>query len=186
MNTSSIVLLAVIVVVILITMAALRWQRTKHLQARFGPEYDRTVDEIGDKNKAERDLAERVAYVSMLKIRPLTAEEVNRYALEWQKIQTEFVDEPLAALQKADHLLQEVMKEKGYPVEDFEERANLISVDYPDLVTDYRGMHSIAVKEAKDVTTEDMRQAMIHGRSLFQSLIRRESNEEDVNQKEKM
>jgi hypothetical protein len=163
-----------------------RAQRTKRLQERFGPEYDKAVNEIGDKSRAERELQERIAHVQILNIRPLKAEDVNHYALEWQDIQRDFVDEPLTALQKADRLIREVMKAKGYPVEDFEERAALISVDYPELVTDYRGMHSIAIKEAKDVNTEDMRQAMVHGRALFESLIKQQPNEEDVSQKEKI
>jgi hypothetical protein len=187
-DNTSIVVVALIVVVLVIVagLAIARAQRTKHLQERFGPEYQRTVNEMGDKRQAERELQERISYLNILRIRPLTAEEVNRYALEWQKTQAEFVDEPLPSLQKADHLIQEVMKLKGYPVEDFEQRAALISVDYPDLVTDYRGMHGIAVKEAKDnVSTEDIRQAMVHGRALFESLIKQEPKAENVNQNQK-
>jgi hypothetical protein len=156
-------------------MALMRVQRTKRLKERFGPEYERAVHEIGDKHQAENELDSRLAHVNTLKIRPLTAEEVNRYALEWQKTQTEFVDEPLTALQKADQLIRDVMKTRGYPVEDFEQRAADISVDYPELVTDYRGLHLIAVKEQGDeVGTEEMRQAMVHGRALFENLIQQE------------
>jgi hypothetical protein len=143
---------------------------------------------MGDKRQAESELDARLAHVNTLKIRPLTAEEVNRYALEWQGTQTEFVDEPLTALQKADRLIREVMKDKGYPVEDFEQRAADISVDYPELVTDYRGLHLIAVKEAEDeVGTEEMRQAMVHGRALFENLIKQEpTTEEALAEKEKI
>jgi hypothetical protein len=169
-------------------MALMRVQRTKRLKERFGPEYERTINEMGDKRQAESELEARLAHVNTLNIRPLTTEEVNRYALEWQGTQTEFVDEPLTSLQKADRLIREVMKAKGYPVEDFEQRAADISVDYPELVTDYRGLHLIAVKEEEDeVSTEEMRQAMVHGRALFENLIRQEpTTEEAIAEKEKI
>lgn len=188
-NTTQLVLVAVIFLIIggVVAMAVMRAQRTSRLKERFGPEYERAINEMGDKRQAENELDARLAHVNTLKIRPLTAEEVNRYALEWQKTQTEFVDEPLTALQKADRLIREVMKAKGYPVEDFEQRAADISVDYPELVTDYRGLHMIAVKEAEDkVSTEEMRQAMVHGRALFENLVSTEAEEEEINQKEKI
>lgn len=188
-NTTTIILVAIafLVIGVLLAMAITRFQRTRRLKERFGPEYERLMNEAGDKRKAESELEARLAHVEALKIRPLTADEVNRYALEWQATQTEFVDEPLASIQKADRLIREVMKAKGYPVEDFEQRAADISVDYPELVTDYRGLHLIAVKEADDeVSTEEMRQAMVHGRALFENLVSRETSEAATNQKEKI
>lgn len=189
-NTTQLVLVAVIFLILggIVGMALMRVQRTKRLKERFGPEYERAVNEIGDKRQAENELDSRLAHVNTLDIRPLTAEEVNRYALEWQKTQTEFVDEPLTALQKADRLIQDVMKARGYPVEDFDQRAADISVDYPELVTDYRGLHLIAVKEKdEEVSTEEMRQAMVHGRALFENLIKQEPTiEEATAQKEKI
>jgi len=188
-NTTQLILVAVIFLILggVIAMVLMRVQRTKRLRERFGPEYERTINEIGDKRQAESELEARLAHVNTLNIRPLTAEEVNRFALEWQKTQTEFVDEPLTALQKADRLIREVMKTRGYPVEDFEQRAADISVDYPELVTDYRGLHLIAVKEKDDkVSTEEMRQAMVHGRALFENLIRQEANAETIAEKEKI
>lgn len=189
MNTTLVIVGVVILLIIvgLVSMAMSRTRRTKRLQERFGPEYDSALNQLGDKRQAEKELEERIAHVHALNIRPLTADEVNRYSLEWQDVQREFVDEPLMALQKADRLIREVMKAKGYPVEDFEQRVADISVDYPEMVTDYRGMHSIAIKEKKEkVTTEEMRQAMVHGRALFESLIKQEPSEEDVQQKEKI
>jgi hypothetical protein len=177
-----------LVVVALIGMAMSRQRRTKRLQEKFGPEYERTLKKMGDRREAESDLEERVAHVNTLDIRPLTAEEVNRYALQWQDVQREFVDEPLLSLQKGDHLIREVMKARGYPVEDFEQRVAAISVNYPELVSDYRGMHRIAIKECSDnASTEDIRQAMIHGRALFENLISRDSKSttEEVNQEVK-
>jgi hypothetical protein len=188
-NPTTIIILAVILLIVggLVGMALSRAQRTRRLKERFGTEYERMVNERGDKRQAEDELDARLAHVNTLKIRSLTAEEVNRFALEWQKTQTEFVDEPLTALQKADRLIREVMKTRGYPVEDFEQRAADISVDYPELVTDYRGLHLIAVKEKEDeVSTEEMRQAMVHARALFENLITQEPEEETVPQKEKI
>ena len=192
MDTSNITLIVVVAVLLLVvvgvvSMVTARRRRTKRLEERFGPEYDRAITEIGDQNQAEKELEERIAHVKALNIRPLSAEEANSYALEWQDTQRLFVDEPLKALQKADRLIREVMKARGYPVEDFEQRVADISVNYPELVTDYRGLHRIAIKEVKDkVSTEDMRQAMVHGRALFEDLMKQEPKEEEINQKEKI
>jgi hypothetical protein len=188
-NTTTLILVAVGFLVIggLLAMAVTRFQRSRRLRERFGPEYERVINEAGDKRKAESELEARLAHVEALDIRPLTAEEINRFSLDWQSTQAEFVDEPLDAVRKADQLIREVMKNRGYPVEDFEQRAADISVDYPDLVTDYRGLHMIAIKEADDeVSTEEMRQAMVHGRALFEELVRKETPETATTQKEKL
>jgi hypothetical protein len=188
-NTTMIIIVAVIFLVIggLLGMALMRLQRTKRLKGQFGPEYERTINEIGDKRQAEDELEARLAHVKNLKIRPLTAEETDRFTREWQATQTEFVDEPLSAVQKANRLMREVMSLRGYPVEDFEQRAADISVDYPELVTDYRELHAIATKDDDDnVSTEQMRQAMVHGRGLFENLVQPEARVEDIDEKEKM
>jgi hypothetical protein len=188
-NTTTLILVAIAFLVIggLLAMAVMRFQRSRRLRERFGPEYERVVHEAGDKRKAESELEARLAHVEALDIRPLTADEINRFSLDWQSTQAEFVDEPLDAVRKADKLIREVMKNRGYPVEDFEQRAADISVDYPDLVTDYRGLHMIAIKEADDeVSTEEMRQAMVHGRALFEELVRKETPETATTQKEKL
>lgn len=188
-NTTTLVLVAVVFLIVggLLMMAVNRFQRTRRLRDRFGPEYERIVNESGDRRKAESELESRLAHVEALNIRPLSAEEVNRFSLEWQATQAEFVDEPLTSLQKADRLIREVMKVRGYPVEDFEQRAADISVDYPELVADYRGLHMIAIKDDDDkVSTEEMRQAMVHGRALFENLVQKETPEISANQKEKI
>ena len=187
-NTTTLIIVAVLALVVggLLGMAVMRAQRTKRLKDRFGPEYEHTMERAGDKRHAERELEERIEHVHQLNIRPLSEEEVNRYSLEWQETQREFVDEPLAALQKADRLIREVMKARGYPVEDFEQRVADISVDYPELVSDYRGMHRIAIKEKRNVDTEEMRQAMVHGRALFENLITQKTRDDQVNQKERI
>lgn len=183
-NPTTLIIAAVIVLIVggLLGMAIVRFQRSRRLKNRFGPEYDETLDRVGDKRQAEDELEGRLAHVQNLDIRPLSAEEVNRFALEWQTIQTEFVDEPLAAVQKANRLIKDVMRTRGYPVDDFEQRAADISVDYPDLVTNYRELHAIAAKGEK-IDTEEMRQAMVHGRNLFEQLIQSETREE-IDEKE--
>jgi hypothetical protein len=171
---TTIVIVAIIFLIVggLLGMALLRMQRSKRLRDRFGPEYDRTLKQIGDRRQAEEELEGRLAHVEHLDIRPLSAEEVNRFALEWQAIQTDFVDSPLASIQKANRLIHDVMQTRGYPVEDFEQRAADISVDHPGLVTHYRALHTIARKgEQEEISTEEMRQAVVHGRELFERLI---------------
>jgi hypothetical protein len=184
-NPTTLIIAAVILLVLggLLGVAISRFQRTRRLRERFGPEYDEAVNRVGDKRQAEDELEGRLAHVQNLDIRALSAEEVNRFALEWQAIQAEFVDEPLSAVQKANQLIKEVMRTRGYPVDDFEQRAADVSVDYPDLVTNYRQLHAIAAKGEK-VDTEEMRQAMVHGRNLFENLIQPETRTEDINQKE--
>ena len=188
-NTLTIVIAVVVLLFIggLLGMTFARRQRTKRLQEQFGPEYDRTVQEVGDQRRAEDELEARLDHVKALEIHPLSAEETDRFTREWQFAQAEFVDEPLAALQKANQLIKEVMGIKGYPVDDFEQRAADISVDYPNLVIDYRELRAIATKrDDEDVTTEEMRQAMVHARALFENLVHPEAQIEDTDQKEKM
>jgi hypothetical protein len=133
------------------------------------------VEELGDKHQAERDLEARIDHVKQLDIRPLTEKEMDRFSNEWRVTQAEFVDEPVTAMQKADRLIGEVMKARGYPVDDFEQRVSDISVGYPDMVTDYRGLHSLAVKgKSQKVSTEELRKAMVHGRALFENLVRKD------------
>ncbi|HJR78755.1 MAG TPA: hypothetical protein VJ821_01710 [Anaerolineales bacterium] len=191
MDTTTItIIIAVIALLILVGLLSVvnnRRQRTKRLQEQFGLEYDRTLNEVGDRRQAESELEARMDHVKALEIRPLSSEEAQGFADEWQLAQAKFVDEPLAAVQKANRLIKEVMNAKGYPVEDFEQRAADISVDYPNLVIDYRELREIATKGTdEEVTTEEMRQAMVHARALFNELVQPEVQAEDTNQKEKM
>lgn len=176
-NTMVLVLAIVagLIVVGLIGTLLSRYQRSKRLQEKFGPEYERTLNEVGDKRQAERELETRLDHVKKLDIRTLAADEVDRFTSEWRTTQAEFVDEPLAAVRKADQLLSNVMKAKGYPVEDFEQGVADISVDFPDLVVDYRGLHLIATRgDKEEVNTEEMRKAMVHARALFENLVKDE------------
>ncbi len=184
-NTTVIILAVIVAFVIggMLGMLMNRRQRTKRLQDKFGPEYERAVNEMGDARQAENDLQARLDHVRTLDIRPLSADEIHRFTNDWQITQAEFVDEPLAAMQKSDRLIREVMKAKGYPVEDFEQRVADISVDYPALVADYRGLHLMALKGAdEEVSTEEMRQAMIHGRALFENLVNKDADMEDMHE----
>lgn len=188
-NTTTIIIVAVLFLVIggLLATAVMRLQRTRRLKERFGPEYERTMEKIGDKRQAEDELEGRLAHVQGLNIRALTADEINRFALEWQATQAEFVDQPLGAVQKADRLIREVMSTRGYPMENFEQRAADISVDYPELVTNYHELNTIAKKgESEKISTEEMRQAMVAGRELFERLVQPEMDVEAVNQKERI
>jgi len=191
MNTSTILLIVIPVAIALVIVGLLgvvisRRQRTKKLQEKFGPEYDHIINERGDQRQAEHELAARLDHVKKLEIRPLSAEETGRFTSEWQATQAEFVDEPLTALQKADQLIREVMEAKGYPVADFEQQVGDISVDFPELVMDYRGLHLIAVKDPEEkVSTEEMRQAMVHGRALFENLMKNHEALTDVKEEVK-
>jgi hypothetical protein len=188
-NTTVVAIIAAVVLLVIggfLGVVFARRQRTKRLQKQFGPEYERILNEVGDQNEAEEELEARIDHVKSLDIRPLSEEETERFTHEWRSTQAKFVDHPVAAIQEANQLIKEVMSAKGYPVEDFEQRSADISVDYPDLVTNYRGMREITTRsEQEDVSTEEIRQAMLHSRALFEELVGAEVNE-FKNQKEKI
>jgi hypothetical protein len=177
-----IVIAAVAVIVLLaIVWSALRAKRTRALQDTFGREYDRTVEQTGDRRAAERDLRDRQKQHDELDIRPLSPESRERYLRRWQSTQTRFVDDPRGAVAEADTLVQEVMQERGYPTKDFERRVADISVDHPDLVEKYRTAHGIAqASEDGEASTEDMRHSVRHYRALFAELLETDDDVEDV------
>lgn len=183
-NTTAI-LVIVLIAVVIAAAGILYWQfnRTKRLRERFGPEYDRTVQETGTKYKAEAKLQHLEERVERLHIRQLEPAERTNFEKSWRQIQGRFVDNPNGAVTDADHMLGEVMSVEGYPVLDFEQRAADISVDHPRVVENYREGHRIAVlQEQGRASTEDLRKAMIHYRTLFDDLIgladRRELSQE--------
>jgi hypothetical protein len=175
MDTSTATVLAVVIAVIIIAVVlflAMRKQRTARLRSRFGPEYERTIDDVGDRRRAEHELRERQKRVSRFEIRPLSVSERDHFISAWHVIQAEFVDQPRQALAKADDLLTDVMRARGYPMEDFEQRSADLSVDHPSVVQHYRAGREIAVLQHRgEASTEDMRQAMIHFRALFDELV---------------
>ena len=177
-----IVIAAVAAVLVLgVLWAASRTRRTRSLQDRFGREYDRAVDHAGDRREAERELREREKRHEELDLRPLAPEARDRYVEEWQATQGRFVDDPTGAVKDADTLVQRVMKDRGYPVDDFEQRAADISVEHPELVEKYRTAHGIAqASERGEASTEDLRHSVRHYRALFVELLEVQEDREEV------
>ncbi len=170
-------LIAVAVAVVLLIAVAValyvrkRKQTTAGLRDRFGPEYDRAVKQHGSERKAEAKLADRETRVEKLNIRDLDFAERDRYLAQWQTVQSRFVDYPKGAVTEADELVCSLMQTRGYPVADFDQRAADISVDHPRVVENYRSAHAVAVHLGTgEASTEDLRTAMIHYRSLFDEL----------------
>lgn len=155
-------------------------RRTDNLHSRFGPEYERAVSEHRDQKEAERDLEHRAERVEQLHIRALAPEERDQFVSRWQSVQAQFVDDPEGATSEADHLLGQVMQTRGYPVGDFEQRAADVSVNHPHVVEHYRAGHALALRSARgDADTEDLRQAFVHFRALFEDLLEVESEAHD-------
>ena len=164
--------LVVAIVVLGVVWSALRTRRTQSLQDRFGPEYDRTIEKAGGRREAERELAEREKRHDELELKPLPQEARERYAQQWQQTQGRFVDDPTGAVSQADELVQQVMRDRGYPVDDFEQRAADISVEHPELVERYRTANGIArASERGEASTEDLRHSVRHYRALFVELL---------------
>jgi hypothetical protein len=159
------------------------WQQYQRKQLRegFGPEYDRTVEDAPSRREAEAELAERKKRRDELDIRPLAPAACERYRREWETVQARFVDDPDGSIAEADHLIQQVMRERGYPVDDFDQRAADISVDYPEVVDEYRQGHSIAESAAGGrASTEDLRQALVHYRALFERMLETADDREEA------
>ncbi len=172
MNTTTIILLLAALVLVAGALMIYQRQRSQKLRKRFGPEYDHTVQETGNRRQAEQELAARQKRVEAFNIRPLSPEERNHFADTWQSIQARFVDEPPTAVQDADRLVEELMETRGYPAGDFEQRAADISVDHPATVAHYRTAREISLKNHDhDVDTEELRQAFVHDRALFEELL---------------
>jgi hypothetical protein len=163
---------ATIVVIGLLAYIAMSMRRTQMLRARFGPEYDHLARTLGDRTRVEKELDQRQRRVSRLHIRPLEENQLGRYRDSWRSVQTQFVDDPKRAVAEADRLVQDVMNARGYPVGEFEQNAADISVDHPNVVMHYRAAHDVAGRSAAgQASTEDLRQALIHYRALFDDLL---------------
>jgi hypothetical protein len=176
------VIIAVVVIAAaaLAAWAAMRKRRTGILRQQFGPEYDRTVDETGDLREAESELERRRRRRADLDIQPIAPDARRRYADEWRAVQARFVDDPAAAVGEADTLVTNVMRDRGYPMDEFEQRAADVSVDHPQVVGDYRSAHDISTRvENGQAETEDLRQAMVHYRALFDTLLEADAGEGD-------
>ena len=168
--------LAVAVILVIAGLAWLYLRKRRNtsavLRKKFGPEYDRAVKVHGSERKAEGKLEDREKRVEKLNLRDLDPIEHQRFSKRWESVQSRFIDSPKGAVTEADDLVSSLMKTRGYPVSEFDQRAADISVDHPRVVENYRSAHEIALRVGKDAaTTEDLRTAMIHYRSLFEELV---------------
>ena len=167
----------VVGVVVLGFIALAAWffyqrKQSHRLQQRFGPEYKRTIDELGSRARAESELKEREKRVERLHVVPLPPPEAARFSQAWKAVQSRFVDNPKNAVVEADKLVRELMQKRGYPVGDFERRAADISVDHPNVVQNYRAAQAIALQaERGGADTEELRKAVVHYRALFAELL---------------
>ena len=170
---AAIIAFVVIVVVGIVVLLVVRKRRTERLRSKFGSaEYARAVKEGGTRRQAEAGLEQRTERVESFHVRPLAPADRTRFVDSWRKIQARFVDGPAGAVAEADQLLGDVMATRGYPVSAFEQRAADISVDHPLVLENYRTAHEIALRQIKgQASTEDLRQAMIHYRTLFEELV---------------
>lgn len=184
-----IVIAAVVAAVVaIVAIVVMQQRRRTELRESFGSEYARAVAREGDVRKGESDLMARRERRAELDIRPLSPQSRTTYARSWEQTQARFVDNPATALAQADALIIAVMEERGYPMDDFERRAEDISVDHPDVVQHYRAAHDISVRvdedpnastssTVSDVSTEDLRQGLVHYRALFQELLEPDEDE---------
>ena len=175
-NPQAVIIGAVLLVVVLVAIFAITRQRRKaqsrHLQERFGPEYGRVVSSVGDRGKAEAELAAREKRVDRLQLVTLPAAEAAQYGRQWETLQSQFVDNPVGVVGEADRLVRELMLKRGYPMGDFESRAADISVHHPAVVENYRAAQVIAVRSRQgQASTEDLRKAVVHYRVLFEDLL---------------
>jgi hypothetical protein len=179
MDTVLIIIIAVVALLVVaggvVAFAMQQNKKRRELREGFGPEYHETLSRTGDRSAAEKELKERQKRVSSFDLKPLSRDDATRFSSQWQETQARFVDDPKAAIGDADRLVQEVMQARGYPTSDFDQRAADVSVDHPQMVQNYRQAHTIAeANERGDASTEDLRQAVVHYRSLFDDLLETE------------
>ena len=176
----------VAIVVLGVFASVLRTRRSRSLQDRFGREYDRTVDKAGGRREAEQELRKREQRHDELELRSLSADARERYLRQWQVTQGRFVDDPTGAVSEADNLVQQAMRDRGYPVDDFEQRAADISVEHPELVEKYRTANGIArASERGEASTEDLRHSVRHYRALFVELLEVDDEAEDASTRDR-
>jgi hypothetical protein len=169
------------IVVVAIAYGAYRARRTRGLKERFGPEYDRVAADAPTRRDAEAELHRRERRRDELDVRPLDPGSRERYRVRWQEVQARFVDDPSGAVDAADSLIQTVMRERGYPVDDFDTRAADLSVDHPGVVENYRAAHGIAVaRDRGKAETDELRRAIQHFRALFAELVEAPESERAV------
>lgn len=161
--------LALLVVVGLIARGARR-SRTESLREKFGSEYDHAVSQAGNRKRAEQELLARTQEVEKQPIRALTAAERDRYRADWRRVEQHFIERPTTAVVEADELVADIMRVEGYPMGDFEKHAAHLSVKHPRVIEHYRAGHRVMEGAPGSASTEDLRQAMLHYRALFEEL----------------
>ena len=174
LDTQSWIILAAVVALGLVAIGAWFYRRKQshNLQERFGPEYGRTVSELGGRTKGESELKAREKRVERLDILPLAPPEAARFTEAWRALQSRFIDNPKGVVVEAEQLVRELMEKRGYPMGDFERRAGDISVDHPDVVANYRSAQAIALRDQRgSADTEELRRAVVHYRALFDELL---------------
>ena len=172
MSTTAIVVVIVALIALAGAWFLYRQQRRKALRARFGPEYSHAVRQYGDESRAANALAARERRMEKIPIRALSREDQQHFIEQWQAVQRDFVDDPAKSIQRADTLVCNVMSARGYPMSDFEHRAEDISVDHPNVVENYRAAHAIAERQENgQAGTEDLRQSLVYYRNLFDELL---------------
>lgn len=173
----TIIVVIVIIIIILALAFGVWWsmqqRQTQAVKEQFGPEYERSVAEHGgSERQAVSDLKDRQERVQQVEIHPLSGDARDRFADQWKNVQSQFVDDPAGAVTAADGLIAGAMREIGYPVDQFDQREEAISVKYPEVANDYRSAHDIAERnESGDANTEDLREAMVSYRNLFERLV---------------
>src|SRR6266700_2865028 len=171
-----VIAIAVVAVIALVAVGA-RKRKTAMLRERFGPEYDRAVENRDGRRAAEADLRARERQRAQFDVKPLPEATRLRFADEWRDVQERFVDQPAQAAAAADTLITRVMEARGYPMKDFDAQAELVSVDHPDTVENYRFAHAVRQRsQTQQASTEDLREALLRYRSLFDELLRPEGN----------
>ncbi|MPY32439.1 hypothetical protein FNH09_14535 [Streptomyces adustus] len=166
------IIIAIVVVVALVAVTVSLMQRRRHLRERFGPEYERTVGESDSRRAAERELKDREQRHDSLEITPLAPGSRDRYLREWDTVQGEFVDRPVHAVHDADRLVTSLMHERGYPTEGFEQQMKDLSVEHGRTLDHYRAAHDVETLSTRSqATTEQLRGAMVHYRTLFEELL---------------
>ena len=187
LDTQSWIILAAVVALGLVAIGAWFYRRKQshNLQERFGPEYGRTLNELGGRTKGESELKAREKRVERLDILPLAPPEAARFTEAWRALQSRFIDNPKGVVVEAEQLVRELMEKRGYPMGDFERRAGDISVDHPDVVANYRSAQAIALRDQRgSADTEELRRAVVHYRALFDELLEvREPRQETIAEK---
>jgi len=174
MTTAVIIIVVIVAVIVLaaVVRGVTRRRQSEHLKDRFGTEYEHVVSDTGSRRDAEQELVSRENRRSALDIRPLDRDARDGYVSAWETVQAGFVDSPSDAIGQADRLVHQVMRDRGYPMDDFDQRSADISVDHPEVVSDYRAAHEISLRnDTGEASTEDLRRAMVHYRSLFDDLL---------------